>query len=1242
MSVYPPPSFEEYLSVFNPADWLPPSAGEIDVAYLDANYLKFPNAQGAETLLNTNINGNVNLTGEIIFSDLSEMKSLGYISIVSYGADPTGVADSTTAIQNAINALTLTNNTLFIPRGRYLISSTILIQNKQNCNIFSEGCLYCVTPIVMIGITNVYNFSINGSLILDGVNSATGATGVDIYDTAGGFITSDSVSQLNINGLTLTNLDYGAKCRAVGFPSKLFSNFQISNCVMGLRVTGEYFQFSNINIFNSEYGIVNFGGNNTYTNGIIKTCEYGMIVTYNAAVTNNPDHNGCYGMTFNHIVRCPIVLSYIDLGWTIENCNFWANGASPLGNALGDNSVVAPAYQAHTCGGVYIQGGQRVNLSNNFFGLNVANPIVLNGFSACNIVNNTIFQTTGSNYISIIGAYTLNFNYQNIISNNQFNSLATSVQGVNFDTTFHTADFLYSNTTSTTISNNTGSKVVNVIDSSVSGTVFIDGTCDVYTIVEGTPATIYISNVISKPFTINYRRTGSYTYTATPSTTTVKIFKPISPAYATPIVNPVICDGLFLNSDDGAGNKVIQFQKQAHYIFEPTVNDPTLLAGNYTIRPVFADATLFHSIPLAVSSIDLRSALFFNSEVAITDGAGSPNTTILLQSSSLTGGNAFYIGSRIKIFNNSSSALTLSGTGGVFSGDYGNGASTILVPDNTWVVVLFDGSNYEINERSAYITYQLAPTASADYSANANYTNATLRITPNAGSYTFTIPLASTQTSHNTTIKIINGSNQYGFALSVATGIFTGKYGSGLTTLSVPNNTIIELFSNGTNWICQDRAGNVGFQFLPDGNTLDWTSNFQYLDSIIEFVQPDNPVVTRTTISGFATQSGYVLTTGATTGTVSIGSIITLSARRMVVRAQLTGTAGGIGTYLMNVSQTVGSSTAYTGFGGTGTVSSGTFTMATLQTANIPTFTPSATVNTATTISVPDATNIGSNPFYVLSGTGGGGSCGCSCAPNSSVGIGTINYFSTSGTTINLPPATTSFNRMITLVNNSNNPVNLTTSAGTALFTGLYGQVQTTAGVFPNNFFLRPSETVVLMSDGTNWVTQSGTSMSGARIFAVSQTVTVSTADRAVSGLTNINTSDLTFSSLYGMQLLNNTFTNFYPFTITVSISANITWGNQLAGGTATCPQRILSITSNRGGLTTTGRLNDTINYLTIPFTLAGVNMTGSLSSGITQSANSIFTLKSGETITVNVGKANGGTNEQVNAGSSIFIQRIA
>lgn len=52
MSAYPPPT--QILSLFNPLDFETDTA-DITVGYLDANYLKFPIAQGLENLQKTNI-----------------------------------------------------------------------------------------------------------------------------------------------------------------------------------------------------------------------------------------------------------------------------------------------------------------------------------------------------------------------------------------------------------------------------------------------------------------------------------------------------------------------------------------------------------------------------------------------------------------------------------------------------------------------------------------------------------------------------------------------------------------------------------------------------------------------------------------------------------------------------------------------------------------------------------------------------------------------------------------------------------------------------------------------------------------------------------------------------------------------------------------------------------------------------------------------------------------------------------
>jgi hypothetical protein len=53
----------------------------------------------------------------------------GSISVLSYGADPTGQTDSTTAIQNAINAGSAAGKTVYIPPGNYLVTAHLIVNN---------------------------------------------------------------------------------------------------------------------------------------------------------------------------------------------------------------------------------------------------------------------------------------------------------------------------------------------------------------------------------------------------------------------------------------------------------------------------------------------------------------------------------------------------------------------------------------------------------------------------------------------------------------------------------------------------------------------------------------------------------------------------------------------------------------------------------------------------------------------------------------------------------------------------------------------------------------------------------------------------------------------------------------------------------------------------------------------------------------------------------------------------------
>jgi hypothetical protein len=59
-------------------------------------------------------------------------------NILDFGADPTGSADSTAAIQAAINSFATGQGTVRFPRGSYLVTSTLIV-NQSGINLVGDG-----------------------------------------------------------------------------------------------------------------------------------------------------------------------------------------------------------------------------------------------------------------------------------------------------------------------------------------------------------------------------------------------------------------------------------------------------------------------------------------------------------------------------------------------------------------------------------------------------------------------------------------------------------------------------------------------------------------------------------------------------------------------------------------------------------------------------------------------------------------------------------------------------------------------------------------------------------------------------------------------------------------------------------------------------------------------------------------------------------------------------------------------
>jgi len=96
----------------------------------------------------------------------------GSISVLSYGADPSGQTDSTTAIQNAINAGSAEGKTVYIPPGNYTVTAHLIV---NNVTLTGAGEWYSVLGGNGVGVfgnmppspsTNVHlsNFAIYGQV----------------------------------------------------------------------------------------------------------------------------------------------------------------------------------------------------------------------------------------------------------------------------------------------------------------------------------------------------------------------------------------------------------------------------------------------------------------------------------------------------------------------------------------------------------------------------------------------------------------------------------------------------------------------------------------------------------------------------------------------------------------------------------------------------------------------------------------------------------------------------------------------------------------------------------------------------------------------------------------------------------------------------------------------------------------------------------------------------------------------
>jgi hypothetical protein len=113
-------------------------------------------------------------------------------NVVAHGADPTGAADSTVAIQKAINALPATGGVVYLPAGTYTVSGTLTCTTVP-AYFLGDGAWATILRFTGTGdCVRIYDPTTYSSrtrysggfcgITIDGINAGAGSTGLHVGD----------------------------------------------------------------------------------------------------------------------------------------------------------------------------------------------------------------------------------------------------------------------------------------------------------------------------------------------------------------------------------------------------------------------------------------------------------------------------------------------------------------------------------------------------------------------------------------------------------------------------------------------------------------------------------------------------------------------------------------------------------------------------------------------------------------------------------------------------------------------------------------------------------------------------------------------------------------------------------------------------------------------------------------------------------------------------------------------------
>jgi hypothetical protein len=253
------------------------------------------------------------------------------VSVTSYGADPTGVSDSTSAFNSAISAANSAGESVWIPSGTFLVGSALHV---NSATIVGAGDWYSQIKTnefidntsAVSGPVNLSGFAILGSTVgrhddstanaIDGsLGSGWTVNGLWIQDTNVGFWLQYGNSGCTVENSVIESTDAdGLNFNGNASNCTVKNNFLRNNGDDGLAIWSYPTADSNITFSNNTIvqptlanGIADYGGsNNTISNNVIADTNAlgsGMAISNEEFLTPFSPLSGTITVSGNYLIR---------------------------------------------------------------------------------------------------------------------------------------------------------------------------------------------------------------------------------------------------------------------------------------------------------------------------------------------------------------------------------------------------------------------------------------------------------------------------------------------------------------------------------------------------------------------------------------------------------------------------------------------------------------------------------------------------------------------------------------------------------------------------------------------------------------------------------------------------------------------------------------------------------------------------------------------------------------------------